>query len=78
MSICRWYTASDDEDKGHGEHKDKGQRPSEEDNGGSVDHDDHDDLGEDNHDHDDGISDMDILHSLYNIANLLQLQGRLV
>ena len=86
---CRWYTAATDGskdqgqgqgqhkdmDKGQGEYKDKGELDvdgSGPDNSGNDDNDDDDD----NVDEEGGIViDMDTLHTLYNLANLLQLQG---
>ena len=86
---CRWYTVSDEnkgpgqgqgqgqgKDKGHDEYKDKDKDKGDHDSAsGPVD--DTNDNGHDNNDVDEGdvVSDMDTLLTLYNIANLLQLQG---
>ena len=82
---CRWYTASDEsKGQGQGQHKDKGQ--SEYKDKGELDVDDSvggpDNSGNDDNDDDDDndeeggiVIDMDTLHTLYNLANLLQLQG---
>ena len=74
LTGCRWYTATSDESKeqhnGDGNNGGDGSG-TDKDNDNNNNNDDNDDDGVD----DDVILDMDTLHTLYNLANLLQIQG---
>ena len=80
MLGCRWYTATSDCDESKEQGQGQGQHNGDGNNGGTDNNNDNNnghnnDDDDDDGDKDDVILDMDILHTLYNLANLLQIQG---